>query len=421
MKTGTTSIFKSIFKGLDEESLDALREVAELRTYPPQTVLCHQGEVERTFYVVVKGNVAITQKLEDGEERLLSVLRPRQYFGELGLLDDTPRMADCVTITETTVLEITEDVFDSVIETSPAVAYALMRHVLDMLRNNDRLSIADLTAKNEELQEAYTELKAAQDDIVEKEKMEHELELAANVQSSLLPSSLPEYPDYRFGRYLKPARFVGGDFYDAFELDDEHVGILLADVADKSVQAALFMAVARTLFMVEGRLSLSPAEVAMGVHRGVIDIAPSADIFLTAFYGVLHRPSGRLNYVSAGHEIPILIRPGEGLVDIEGNGRFLGMIENLHLDEFSVDLQPGDRFVVFSDGAPDATNEQGEQYGYERLRDFLAKRQDTSIQGLVDFLAAEIAAWSGRAPAFDDLTLLAVEAIKHNGEVSSSS
>jgi serine phosphatase RsbU (regulator of sigma subunit) len=412
MKTGTTSIFKSIFKGLDEESLDALREVAELRTYPPQTVLCHQGEVERTFYVVVKGNVAITQKLEDGEERLLSVLRPRQYFGELGLLDDTPRMADCVTITETTVLEITEEVFDSVIESSPAIAYALMRHVLDMLRNNDRLSIADLTAKNEELQEAYTDLQAAQDDIVEKEKMEHELELAAHVQSSLLPTSLPEYPDYRFGRYLKPARFVGGDFYDALELDDEHVGILLADVADKSVQAALFMAVARTLFMVEGRRSLSPSEVAMGVHRGVIDIAPSADIFLTAFYGVLHRPSGRLIYVSAGHEIPILIRPGEGLVDIEGNGRFLGMIENLHLDEFSVDLQPGDRFVVFSDGAPDAMNEQGKQYGYERLKDFLAEQQDTSVQELVDDLAAEIAAWSGRAPAFDDLTLLAVEAIK---------
>ncbi len=420
MKTGTTSIFRSIFKGLDEESLDALREVAEMRTYPPQTVLCHQGEVERTFYVVVKGNVAITQTLDDGEERLLSVLRRRQYFGELGLLDDTPRMADCVTITETTVLEITEEVFDSVIENSPAVAYSLMRHVLDMLRNNDRLSIADLEAKNQELSEAYDELKAAQDDIVEKEKMERELEIAADVQSSLLPSHLPEYPDYRFGKYLKPARFVGGDFYDAIELDSEHVGVLLADVADKSVQAAIFMAVGRTLFMVEGRRSLSPSEVALGVHRGVIDLAPSADIFVTAFYGVLHRPSGRLTYVSAGHEIPILLRPGVGLIEIEGNGRFLGMIENLQLDEFSVDLRPGDRFIIFSDGVPDATNEEGEMYGYDRLKKFLAGYQDTPVQELVDLIAAEIAAWSGLAPAFDDLTLLAIEAVKENGEVSSS-
>ena len=105
MKTGTTSIFKSIFQGLDEDSLDSLRGVAEIKKYPPQTVLCHQGEVEHTFYVVVEGRVAITQKLADGEERLLSIRQPREYFGELGLLDDTPRMADCVTITDVTVLE----------------------------------------------------------------------------------------------------------------------------------------------------------------------------------------------------------------------------------------------------------------------------------------------------------------------------
>jgi serine phosphatase RsbU (regulator of sigma subunit) len=423
MKTGTTSIFKSIFKGLDDESLDTLRELAEMRTYPPQEVLCHQGEVEHTFYVVVEGNVAITQRLEDGEERLLSVVRPRQYFGELGLLDDTPRMADCVTITTTTVLEITEEVFDKVLENSPAIARALMRHVLDMLRNNDRLSIADLTSKNQELEEAYTELKAAQDEIVEKERMDKELEIAADVQRTLLPDpdSLPDYPDYEFAAFLKPARSVGGDFYDALTLDDEHVGILLADVADKSMQAALFMAVTRTLFMVEGRRSLSPSEVALGVHRGVIDVAPAADIFLTAFYGVLHRPSGRLTYVSAGHEIPILIRPGDGIVEIEGKGRFLGMIENLHLDEFSVDLQPGDRFIVYSDGAPDATNVQGVQFGYDRLRQFVTSNQDRSLKELIDVLAEEISAWSGRAPAFDDLTLLAVEATNPNGEVSSSS
>ena len=181
------------------------------------------------------------------------------------------------------------------------------------------------------------------------------------------------------------------------------------------------MAVGRTLFMVEGRRSLSPSDVALGVHRGVIDIAPSADIFLTAFYGVLHRPSGRLVYVSAGHEIPILIRPGAGLVKIEGKGRFIGMIENLQLDEFSVDLQPGDRLVIFSDGVPDAINLQNRQYGHDRLKMFLSKQQDTPVQELVDLLASEIADWSGRAPAFDDLTLLAIEVVEENGEVPSSS
>ncbi len=415
MSTGTTSIFRSIFRGLDERTLDMLRELAELRTYPPETKLCQQGRVEHTFYVIVEGMVAISQILDDGQERMLSILRPRQYFGELGLLDDTPRMANCITITTTTVLEITEEVFQTVLESSPAVAYSLMRHVVDLLRNTDKLAIADLTAKNEELQEAYEELKAAQADLVEKERLERELEIAADVQRTLLPTSFPEYDDYRFAAYLSPARRVGGDFYDAIALDDEHVGLLLADVADKSVQAALFMAVTRTLFMVESRRSLSAAQVALAVHQGVMDVAPSADIFVTAFYGVLHRPSGKLSYISAGHERPMLVRSGEQISQIKGNGRFLGMLDPLELDEFEVDLQQGDRLLVFSDGVPDAIDQAGRQYGYERMMRYLKKNHELPVRFLVDGLASDVAAWRGNAPAFDDLTLLALEVMADNG------
>ncbi|MGD8585280.1 MAG: SpoIIE family protein phosphatase [Chloroflexota bacterium] len=415
MSTGTTSIFRSIFKGLDERALDTLRELAQLRTYPPETMLCHQGKVEHTFYVIVEGMVAISQVLEDGQERMLNILRPRQYFGELGLLDDTPRMANCVTITTTTVLEITEEVFQTVLENSPAVAYSLMRHVVDMLRNTDKLAIADLTDKNQELQSAYEELKAAQADLVEKERLERELEIAASVQRTLLPASLPEVDDYRFAAFLNPARRVGGDFYDVMVLDGEHVGLVLADVADKSVQAALFMAVTRTLFMVESRRSLSPSQVAADVHRGVMDVAPSADIFVTAFYGVLHRPSGKLTYVSAGHERPILIRADGRTEQLEGNGRFLGMLDPLELVEFSAELQPGDRLVIFSDGVPDAVNEAGTQYGYQRMRDYLKKNREWPIKFLVDGLASDVAKWQGELPAFDDLTLLILEMTKQDG------
>jgi serine phosphatase RsbU (regulator of sigma subunit) len=400
---------------MDERTLDTLRELAELRTYPPETMLCHQGKVEHTFYVIVEGMVAISQVLDDGQERMLSILRPRQYFGELGLLDDTPRMANCITITTTTVLEITEEVFHTVLENSPAVAYSLMRHVVDLLRNTDKLAIADLTDKNQELQSAYEELKAAQADLVEKERLERELEIAASVQRTLLPTQLPQFEEYRFSAYLSPARHVGGDFYDAIVLDDDHVGLLLADVADKSVQAALFMAVARTLFMVESRRSLSPAQVAADVHRGVMDVAPSADIFVTAFYGVLYRSSGVLRYVSAGHERPLLIRNDGVLDQLEGDGRFLGMLDPLELVEFEIKLEPGDRLVIFSDGVPDAVNEAGEQYGYRRMRAYMESNQDLPAKFLADGLAADVAEWRGNAPAFDDLTLLVLEVGTKNG------
>jgi serine phosphatase RsbU (regulator of sigma subunit) len=416
MELRTTSIFKSIFRDLDEPALDMFRKLSNRRTYPPNTILCHQGEIEHTFYVIVEGRVAITQVLDDGQERLLGIIKPNEYFGELGILDDTPRMANCVAITQVTVLEVTEEVFQNVLESSPVVAYSLMRHVVDMYRSSDKMAIEDLTSKNEELREAYRELQAAQDDIVEKERLEHELEIAAQVQRTLLPDYLPQPSDYRFAAYLKPARQVGGDFYDAMELDDEHIGLLLADVADKSVQAALFMAVARTLFMVESHRSRQPAEVALAVHRGVIDVAPTADIFVTAFFGVLHRPTGHLTYVSAGHERPLLIRPGQGVHELEGAGRFLGMIEELNLNEYSVQLRSCDRLLIFSDGVPDASNMNGEQYGYGRLHQFLEANQSLSVDELVSKLAYDVAYWSGNAPAFDDLTLLALE-VTDDGQI----
>jgi serine phosphatase RsbU (regulator of sigma subunit) len=289
-----------------------------------------------------------------------------------------------------------------------------------MLRSNDKLAIADLVGKNQQLQEAYQELQEAQEELVEMERLERELEIASEVQRTLLPDNLPLLPDYRFAAFLKPARQVGGDFYDAIELDGEHVGLLLADVADKSVQAALFMAVSRTLFMVESRRFREPSSVALAVHRGVLEVAPSADIFVTAFYGVLHRPSGRLTYVSAGHEQPLLIRPGAGIQKLPGNGRFLGMIEMLELDEFSVDMEPGDRLVIFSDGVPDATNGSGEQFGYDRLTSFLSRYKRSPVEELVESLAADIAEWRGDAAAFDDLTLLALEVVGDHGTISAA-
>jgi sigma-B regulation protein RsbU (phosphoserine phosphatase) len=349
--------------------------------------------------------------LEDGEERLLGIRGPFEYFGELGLLDNQPRMASCITMTTTTVLEITEEVFDRLIVESPAVGYTMRRRLLELVRSSDRSAIEELTAKNKQLQRAYADLKDAQAQLVEKERLERELEIAAAVQRSLLPAELPLCADFRFAAYIEPARHVGGDLYDVIELDGEHVGLLMADVADKSVQAALFMAVTRTLFLVESQRSHSPKEVAGAVHRGMLEVSSTDEIFVTAFYGVLHRPTRRLTYVLAGQERPILIRPGDGIQPLSGRGRFLGMLDPLVLHEYSIELRPGDLMLLFSDGVPDASNPQQEQYGYERLALLLDKASSLTAQELVELVARDVVTFIAGAPAFDDLTLLAVQTL----------
>ncbi|MCA9936087.1 MAG: SpoIIE family protein phosphatase [Anaerolineales bacterium] len=395
---------------LDQEALNALRDVAELHHYPAETIVCRQGERGHTFYIIVDGQIATIQQIEGGEKRLLGTLSPGDYFGEMGLIDDTPRMATCQAATAVTLLEITETVFDQMVAENPTIAFMVTRQILQHARNLDHLAIQELQKKNRELRQAYADLQAAQAELVIKERLEHELELAADVQRNLLPGALPQFPDYHFAAYLSPARQVGGDFYDVVPLDDEHVGLLIADVADKGFHAALFMAVTRTLFLQESHHQLSPVAVAQAVHQGMLAVAQSSDVFVTAFYGVLHRPSGVLRYVRAGQERPLLLRPGQPITELPGNGRFLGMIDPLHLKEHTIQLQPGDRLILFSDGVTDAVNPEGKHYNQTRLIASLQNDQHLLAQQLITHILTNLNQWRQDAPTFDDLTLLIVEA-----------
>ncbi|HOU42547.1 MAG TPA: cyclic nucleotide-binding domain-containing protein, partial [Promineifilum sp.] len=242
---------------LDAQMLASLRRVAAAHTYPAGTILTHQGQTEHTFYVIEDGGVVVLRRMEDGGEQMLNTLGPRQSFGEMALLDDNPRLATIRTLSETRVLEITADSFRELLRHDPDLAMHITRRVLANLRTLDQLAIHDLRAKNALLQKAYLELQAAQAELVEKERLERELELAAEMQRSLLPAVLPRYDDYRFAAYLAPARHVGGDLFGVQPLDEEYVALLIADVADKGMYAALLMAVTRTLFMQEAQRSRS--------------------------------------------------------------------------------------------------------------------------------------------------------------------
>ncbi len=400
---------------VDPHMMSILRDIADAKTYPPGTLLTHQGESERTFYVLETGYAVVSRQMEGGQEQVLNTLGPCQSFGEMALLDDSPRLATVKTLTDATVLEITADRFRTILEKDPDIALHITRTVLSNLRTLDQLAIKDLREKNALLQQAYLDLQAAQAVLVEKKRLEREMELAAEMQRSLLPAELPSYPGYRFASYLAPARHVGGDLYDVRPLDEEHVALLIADVADKGMHAALLMAVTRTLFFQEAYHSPSPSEVAYAVHRGLLEIGGTdgygIDAFVTAFYGVLHLPTGRLTYVRAAQERPLLTRPGGMPESLPGDGRFLGMIENLILQEHEIQLQPGDRLLLFSDGVTDAMNERDERFGLERLADAYRDAIDSQAEDILGRLTHEILNWRGTAPAFDDLTMLLVETV----------
>jgi phosphoserine phosphatase RsbU/P len=415
----TVAVIRQAFKEISDSELDMLCRVAELRRYPADHLLCREGELEHTFYIVADGQVAITHRLSEKEERLITLLSPGEFFGEMALIEHKPRSASVRTVADTTVLEISEEVFNSLLHQSPSVALSMIRYITANLRAADHAAIIDLAQKNVELAKAYDELKAAQSELVAKERMERELEIAGEVQRNLLPAEFPPIPGYSFAGHNVPARQVGGDMYDVIKIDAEHVGLLMADVSDKSVHAALIMAVTRTLFLAHARQSLSPAEVALAVHAGLLEVSASDDMFVTAFYGVLHVPSGSLAYVRAGQDKPLLYRAAGGPPErLEAEGRFLGMLESLVLEERHVALQPGDLLVAYSDGIPDAINSSVADYGLERLIDLIDRNRQQPAEAVCQAIFEDVFAFRGRAEAFDDITVLVTRSEAARPEVT---
>lgn len=404
-------VVKKVFDGLEDDAVKALLAVADHKTHPTGTVLCREGQLEFSFYIIVDGLVAITQRLTDGGTRHLTSRGPADFFGEMALIENKPRAATVVTTTETSVLEISERDFNQLLRRNPAVAISMLRGISATARASDQASIADLSRKNSELTKAYSDLQAAQSEIVAKEKLERELEIAAELQRSLLPSVFPKVEGWTFSGNNIPARSIGGDLYDVIKIDDDHVGLLMADVSDKSIHAALFMAVTRSLFLPESRRSLSPREVALAVHHNLLEVSSADSMFVTAFYGVLTPKTGHLRYVRAGQDRPIWLHKGQtGYTELDAQGRFLGMLDELDLEECEVTLKPGDTLVMYSDGVPDAVNLKDEPYGLERLTSLVDAHRNEPATKICNAIFDDVFKFRASAPAFDDITVLVARA-----------
>ncbi|MBI4675176.1 MAG: SpoIIE family protein phosphatase [Chloroflexi bacterium] len=259
------------------------------------------------------------------------------------------------------------------------------------------------------LRDKIQQLEAAQAEIAKKERLERELELARQVQQNMLPHIFPLLPGVAFYARNEPARAVGGDFYDVFVLDADRVGIVIADVSDKGMPAALFMALTRSLVRAEAPRARSPEVVLRRVHRLLLDVAEPTQ-FVTLFYGVLDLTTRTVTYVRAGHDYPILVRGDETFL-LQAPGTILGLLDEgeLMLHEDQVELARGDRLVLYTDGLTDAVDAAGKDFGRERLKQVLQTHQTASVQAMGDALFDAVRVHQGDADAFDDKTLLIVE------------
>lgn len=261
----------------------------------------------------------------------------------------------------------------------------------------------------ENLRDKIQQLEAAQLEIAKKERLERELELARQVQQNMLPRIFPLLPGLAFYARNEPARQVGGDFYDVFVLDADRVGVVIADVSDKGMPAALFMALTRSLVRAEAPREHSPEIVLRRVHRLLREVGEPTQ-FVTLFYGVLNTTSQTLTYVRAGHDYPLLVR-GETMHQLDAPGTLLGLLEEdeLYLEQAQTRLERGDYLVLYTDGMTDALNAAGFEFGRRALAQIALAHAGASAQVMGDALFDAVLEHQGSAAAFDDMTLLIVQ------------
>ena len=251
----------------------------------------------------------------------------------------------------------------------------------------------------------------------EKERIGAELDVAAKIQSSMLPCIFPAFPDRNeFDIYatMDPAKEVGGDFYDFFMVDADHLAFVVADVSGKGVPAALFMVIGKTLIKDHTGMHDDLGEVFTEVNN-ILCASNSEEMFITAFEGVLNLKTGELRYVNAGHEIPFLCRKGGVFEPYKVRAGFvLAGMQGIRYRAGSIQLEPGDKVFQYSDGIPEAINSEKAPYGMKRLESVLAKNSEKAPSELLPLVKADVDAFVGDADQFDDITMLCIE-FKGNG------
>ena len=250
----------------------------------------------------------------------------------------------------------------------------------------------------------------------EKERISTELSLATEIQANMLPCIFPAFPERtEFDIYamMHPAKEVGGDFYDFFLIDEDHLALVIADVSGKGVPAALFMVIAKTLIKNQALAGESPAQILRSVNEQLCE-GNEAELFVTVWLGIIQISTGKGIAANAGHEHPVIRRKdGKFELVIYRHSPAVAVMEGMNFREHEFELYPGDTLFVYTDGVPEATDSQNKLFGNERMLNALNKNPDAKPEELLKNVKEEVDLFTKEVPQFDDVTMLG---IKYYGE-----
>lgn len=271
------------------------------------------------------------------------------------------------------------------------------------------IDLQDLERTIDKAVEQVAFVKKAELEHAQLDSIRYDLGIAREIQTAILPKCFPPFPHLKtFDLYasMNAAQSVGGDFYDFFLIDETHLGVVIADVSDKGVPAAIFMAISRTVIRT---IALEEKAVAICIQKSNALLCRESvnSMFVTVFYGILDITTGELAYTNAGHNSPVLIRANGETAFLPGTGNIvLGVMENASFREARVQLSKGDRLFLYTDGVTEAMNGDYQQYGEERLVELCGAMNSNSPRTMVEEVEKSVAEFVEDAGQSDDITML---------------
>jgi sigma-B regulation protein RsbU (phosphoserine phosphatase) len=370
------------FEGLGPDELQTLRRAGRFVRLGPGEVVLRPGDQNRALHFVLAGTLEV--RLEESSSAV-SRIQKGECFGEMSIIEGRTASAWVVAVETCEILRVSEEQVFSDLLPQPGFARGLLRLLSGRLR------------RSLERQASWEELRK-------------ELRLAQEIQASMLPPAgalFPEHPEVDCAAAMDPAAEVGGDFYDAFFLDERHLFFAVGDAAGKGIGAALFMARSLALLRAEA-LRRRALHDTLGRVNEALARGNEQATFVALFCAVLDTVSGALRYANGGGGAPFVRGGGQWSRLTMPRGIVAGAIPGFTFESARARLAPGDVLVLFSDGVTEATSPEGELFGAERLKDVLVRAEGKSSLALIDAVRTAVRAFArGGSPA-DDLTLLVV-------------
>jgi sigma-B regulation protein RsbU (phosphoserine phosphatase) len=390
------------FAGAEAGILETLAAETKLLSLPANEAVINKGDPGSTMYFLVSGTV----RVHDGDVTLAQ-LSEGEVFGEMAVLDSDVRSASVSTTTEATILSLERDDLWQVVSRSPQTLRSMMSAVLQRERN----IVQDVANRSRQVI-----------------AFEKDLEIGRRIQADFLPEYVPEAEGWEISSHFEAAQEVAGEVYDVFELgSSKHIALVIGDVCDKGVGAALYMTLFRSLIRASCQYGLMSEEIEVEdnsaehmreilrrgtetTNRYIATTHSKSSMFASLFFGILNCENGELLYVNGGHESPVIFRM-DGRCDVlEVTGGVLGLFPWASFSIECARLGPGDLMLAYTDGVNEAKNEQGEQFSDDRILDMNNAVWNNGSE-LLEKILARIRDFRGEAAQSDDITMLAVHRV----------